>query len=72
MYRLCQWIVGEKKIHEDDVDETSINCVLDTYESFFNNMGFNPVVSVNSQTDLPILKIIENDSLKVTLFFERV
>ena len=41
MYRLCQLIVGEKKIHEDDVYETSINSVLDTYESLFNNMGFN-------------------------------
>ena len=71
MYRLCQWMVGEKKVHEANVDETTINTVLDTYESLFTSMGFNPVVSVNSRTDLPVLKVTENNSLKATLFFER-
>jgi hypothetical protein len=71
MYKLCQWVAPDKKIHEDEIEETDINVVLDTYESLFLHLGFNAVVSVNHLTQLPLLKIKDNDKLKATLFFER-
>lgn len=70
-FDLCQWQVGEKIVHESDFDESQIEQVLDGYESLFINMGFNPVVSVNRRTDLPLLKIEDNGKLKTTLFLER-
>ena len=69
-FNLCQWIVGECKIHESDVSVDEMGDVLDTYESLFINMGFNPIVSVNPRTELPLLKITDNGKLKATLFFE--
>lgn len=69
-FKLCQWMVGERKIHESDVTMDEMNDVLDTYESLFVNMGFNPVVSVNPRTELPMLKIVDNGERKATLFFE--
>lgn len=72
MYNLCQWLVGEKKIHENCLEETNIDSVIDSYDSLFNHIGFNTVVSVSNGTHLPLIKITENGNLKATLFFEKV
>lgn len=70
-FNLVQWQEGSLKVHEADVSIEGLSDVLDDYEALFHNLGFNPVVSVNSRTDLPVLKVLENTERKATLFFER-
>jgi hypothetical protein len=72
MFQLVQTIEGTKKVHEKNFSDVELDSILETYESLFNNLGFNSIVSVSDSTHLPVIKVTDNGKQRATLFFEKV